>query len=47
MRQQRKILDGSGRFEGMTGSGQMIVQWSRKAGAEKSYETFTGKVRAP
>jgi hypothetical protein len=42
-----KILDGSGRFTGMTGSGQMIVQWSGKAGSDKGHETFTGRVLAP
>jgi hypothetical protein len=42
-----KILEGSGRFAGMTGSGQMIVQWSRKAASEQGYETFTGRVLAP
>ena len=42
-----KVLDGSGRFSGMTGRGQMIVQWSEKAGSDKGYETFTGTVPAP
>lgn len=42
-----KILDGSGRFSGMIGAGQMIVQWSTDAGAEKGRETFTGRVVAP
>ena len=42
-----KILDGSGRFAGMTGGGQMIVQWSKKADAEQGAETFTGRVLAP
>ncbi len=42
-----KVLEGSGRFTGMTGSGQMIVQWSEKAGSEKGHETFTGRVLAP
>jgi hypothetical protein len=42
-----KILDGSGRFSGMTGNGQMIVQWSKKAASEKGSETFTGRVVTP
>lgn len=42
-----EILDGSGRFAGMTGSGQMIVQWSKKAGSDEGYETFTGRFLKP
>ncbi len=42
-----KILEGSGRFSGLTGSGQMIVQWSMKAGQERGQETFIGHVAVP
>lgn len=42
-----KILAGSGRFSGMTGTGQMIVQWSEGARPEQGQETFTGRVFAP
>lgn len=41
-----KILDGSGRFAGMTGEGQMKVRWDR-AGASKGQETFKGRVFLP
>ena len=41
-----KILTGSGRFAGLTGNGQMIVQWSG-ADSTKGQETFVGRVDAP
>jgi hypothetical protein len=41
-----EILDGSGRFAGMTGHGQMKVRWER-TGAIKGQETFKGKVFVP
>jgi hypothetical protein len=41
-----EILDGSGRFAGMSGDGQMKVRWERQ-GASKGQETFTGQVVLP
>ncbi len=41
-----KILDGSGRFAGISGDGQMIVRFER-AGSSKGQETFTGLVVVP
>jgi len=41
-----EILDGSGRFAGMSGDGQMKVRFER-AGASKGQETFKGRVVVP
>jgi hypothetical protein len=41
-----KILDGIGRFAGMSGDGQMIVRFDR-AGSVRGEETFTGHVVVP
>jgi hypothetical protein len=41
-----QILDGSGRFAGTSGDGQMKVRWER-SGAIKGQETFKGKVVLP
>jgi hypothetical protein len=41
-----KVLEGSGRFEGMTGEGQMKVEWE-SLGSEHGEETFTGTVLVP
>jgi len=41
-----EVLDGNGRFAGMSGDGQMIVRWER-AGSPIGQETFTGMVVVP
>ena len=41
-----EVLDGSGRFTGASGTGQMIVQWPR-VGASQGQETFVGMVAVP
>lgn len=41
-----KILDGTGRFAGMSGEGEMKVRFA-KAGAVKGEETFRGQVMVP
>jgi hypothetical protein len=38
-----EVLDGSGRFAGISGEGQMIVQWPR-VGSSMGQETFTGTI---
>ena len=41
-----KILDGTGRYAGMSGKGGMQVQWER-VGGPTGEETFKGRVVAP
>jgi len=43
-----EVLDGSGRFEGINGGGQMSVRWQRAGSPEEvGQETFTGMVVDP
>jgi hypothetical protein len=41
-----KVVEGTGRFTGMRGRGQMKVRWERP-GASKGQETFEGEVFFP